>query len=77
MDTSILWYVSYIVVLIGLAGSFAATRVMEGVLFGVTPTDPVAFAGMSLVLIAVSFVATVIPARRAARIDPILALRSE
>jgi putative ABC transport system permease protein len=63
--------------LIGLAGSFAATRVMTGVLFGVAPTDPLSFAGMSLVLRAVSFIATVIPARRAAKIDPIPALRSE
>jgi ABC-type antimicrobial peptide transport system permease subunit len=62
---------------IGLAGSWASTRLLAGVLHGITPTDPLAFAGMSAVLIAVAFVATVIPARRAARIDPMIALRTE
>jgi putative ABC transport system permease protein len=62
---------------IGLAGSWASTRLLAGVLHGITPTDPLAFAGMSAVLIAVAFVATMIPARRAARIDPMIALRTE
>ena len=62
---------------IGLIASFGATRVLASMLYGVKPTDPVSFAGMSLLLVAVATVATVIPARRAARIDPILALRAE
>jgi ABC-type antimicrobial peptide transport system permease subunit len=62
---------------IGIAAALAATRALGSLLHGVTATDPVSFAGMSLVLIAVAFVATVIPARRAAGIDPVLALKAE
>jgi ABC-type antimicrobial peptide transport system permease subunit len=62
---------------LGLGGAWAVTRVMAGMLHGVSATDPMSFAGMSLVLIAVAAFATVIPARRAARIDPMIALRTE
>jgi putative ABC transport system permease protein len=62
---------------LGLAGSWASTRVLGGVLHGIKPTDPLSFAVMSIVLVTVAFVATVIPARRAARIDPMIALRTE
>src|SRR3954462_5137133 len=61
--------------LCGLVGSVAVTRAMAGLLYGVSPLDPVVFAGVSLTLAAAGFVASVIPARRATRVDPIVALR--
>ena len=60
-----------------LAGAFALTRVLQNMLFGVTASDTVTFASAGLVLRAVSVVASLIPAWRAARIDPITALRQE
>ncbi len=62
---------------IGLLASFAATRLLKSLLHGVGAADPLSFAGMSLLLLAVAAIATAIPSRRAARIDPILALRAE
>jgi putative ABC transport system permease protein len=59
----------------GLAASMAVTRAMAGLLYGVSPVDPIVFAGVSLVLAAAGFAATLIPARRATRVDPIVALR--
>jgi putative ABC transport system permease protein len=59
----------------GLAASVAVTRAMAGLLYGVSPVDPIVFAGVSLVLAAAGFAATLIPARRATRVDPIVALR--
>jgi len=59
----------------GLVESFAMTRAIAGLLFGVSPLDPVVFVGVSLVLAAAGFVASLIPARRATRVDPIVALR--
>jgi putative ABC transport system permease protein len=64
-------------ILIGLAGSFLLTRMMQTLLFETTPTDPVTMTGVGLVLTTVAFVACYIPARRAARVDPIVALRHE
>jgi len=61
----------------GLLGSFALTRVMSHLLFGVTPRDPVTFAGVALLLMAVALFACWLPARRAARVDPMVALRAE
>jgi putative ABC transport system permease protein len=62
---------------IGLAGAWAATRVLKNFLFEVTPFDPLTFAAVSLLLALVALVACYIPARRAAAIDPLVALRYE
>jgi predicted permease len=62
---------------IGLLGAFAATRVMSSVLHGVTARDPATFAQAGLTLVGVAVLATLLPARRAARIDPAISLRAE
>jgi putative ABC transport system permease protein len=62
---------------IGLAGAWAATRVLKNFLFEVTPFDPLTFAAVSLLLALVALAACYIPARRAAAIDPLVALRYE
>lgn len=61
----------------GLAGAWAATRLIAGFLFGVEATDPLTFVTVSLVLAAVAVAASYIPARRAMKVDPIVALRCE
>ena len=61
---------------IGLVASLAGTRVMSSFLLNVSPTDPLIFIGISLGLAAIAFVACAVPARRAAKVDPLVALRS-
>ena len=62
---------------LGIPGAFATTRMLEGVLFGTSPTDPLVFALATLGLMAVALSASWYPARRASRVDPLLALRAE
>jgi ABC-type antimicrobial peptide transport system permease subunit len=62
--------------IVGLAGAAGLTRVLQTFLFGVTPTDPIAFTSVTLLLLAVGLMAAWLPARRAARIDPGSALRA-
>ena len=62
---------------IGLAGAFAATRVLKGLLFGVGAADPATFVSIVFLVSAVAFLAAWLPARRATRVDPIIALRAE
>jgi ABC-type lipoprotein release transport system permease subunit len=64
-------------VLLGVLGAIAITRVTATMLYDVSPTDPLSFVGVSVFLIGVSALASYIPARRATRIDPLEALRSE
>jgi putative ABC transport system permease protein len=64
-------------VIVGVAGAVGVTRVLQRFLFGVTPTDPIAFTVVTVLLIAVGLVAAWLPARRATKIDPCVALRAE
>ena len=63
--------------MLGLFGAWAASRVIAQHLFQVTPTDPVTLIAVSAILIAVALIACYLPARRALRVDPVVALRSE
>ena len=62
---------------VGLGGAVLLTRLMQGMLYGVTSTDPLTFAAVAGVLLLVAVIASVIPALRATRVDPLVALRSE
>jgi putative ABC transport system permease protein len=63
--------------IVGLLGAAALTRVMASLLFGVSTTDLVTFSTVPLILIATAMLASYIPARRATRVDPVVALRDE
>jgi len=62
---------------LGLAGATAASRFLSGMLFGVKPADPAALAGTCVLLAIAAAAASYLPARRAARVDPMPALRSD
>ncbi len=64
-------------IVLGLAGALVGTRFIRGMLFGVTASDPLTFIGVAGVLMAVAFLACFIPARRATKVDPLVALRYE
>ncbi|MGE5813179.1 MAG: FtsX-like permease family protein, partial [Acidobacteriota bacterium] len=61
----------------GLLGAYALTRLLAALLFGLTPTDPLTFAIMPVILLLVALVASYLPARRATRIEPAAALKAE
>jgi ABC-type antimicrobial peptide transport system permease subunit len=68
---------AFIGIVIGLLGAFGVTRALVSVLFDISPSDPMSYAGVALFLTGVAVLASWLPARRATRVDPMVALRSE
>ena len=68
--------IAFFVFAVILAGAFAGARFLQNQLFGVEPTDPATFAGVCAMLLIVAIAACLIPARRAMRVEPALALRA-
>jgi ABC-type antimicrobial peptide transport system permease subunit len=64
-------------VVIGAVAAFALTRWMESLIYGVSPTDPVTFTSVALLLVGIALLASYVPARRAVRVDPVQSLRAE
>jgi ABC-type antimicrobial peptide transport system permease subunit len=62
-------------VAVGIVASLAITRLIASLLFGVTPLDPLTFAGVSIILLGVALAACIVPANRASRLDPVEAMR--
>ena len=61
----------------GIVGALVLTRFLSSLLFGIEPTDPITFAGIGFLMMLVAVISSYIPARRAARIDPVISLRTE
>jgi ABC-type antimicrobial peptide transport system permease subunit len=64
-------------ILAGIAGAAAVTQLMKSLLYNVAPTDPLSFTVVALLLVGIAFFASYLPARRAAAVDPLAALRAE
>jgi putative ABC transport system permease protein len=75
VNRSMIWVLAGLAA--GLAGSAGITRLLTGLLYGVRPLDPMVFGAVSMLLGGVALIASLLPARRAAKIDPIDALRVE
>jgi putative ABC transport system permease protein len=69
--------VAFTGIVIGLAASLALTRLLGTLLFDVSPTDPLTFTGVAALLLIVAFMACYLPARRAAKVDPLTAVRHD
>jgi putative ABC transport system permease protein len=68
---------AFVGIVLGIAASLGLTRFLSGLLYGVTALDPMTFIGISILLLIVSVLACYIPARRATKVDPLVALRYE